>query len=75
MRVGIDAGKRHHRAVALDSDGETLFSTKAINDESQLLALIETARERADALMRCDGRWTSPAALDRVAPSECGGPG
>ncbi|GAA3596416.1 IS110 family transposase [Streptomyces osmaniensis] len=44
--VGIDAGKRHHWAVTLDVDGETLFSTKVTN------ALIETARERADEV-----RW------------------
>ncbi|MBL1118576.1 IS110 family transposase [Streptomyces sp. 110] len=44
--VGVDAGKGHHWAVALDADGETLFSTKVINDEAQILTLIETARER-----------------------------
>jgi transposase len=38
--------------VALDSDGETLFSTKVINDEAQILTLIETAREKADEV-----RW------------------
>ncbi|MEU3657720.1 IS110 family transposase [Streptomyces sp. NPDC032161] len=50
--VGIDAGKGHHWAVALDADGETLFSTKVINDEAQILTLIETARERAEEV-----RW------------------
>lgn len=50
--VGIDAGKGHHWAVAVDADGETLFSTKVINDEAQILALIETARERAEEV-----RW------------------
>ncbi|MEU4955818.1 IS110 family transposase [Streptomyces lavendulae] len=45
--VGIDAGKGHHWAVAVDADGESVFSTKVINDEAQILALIETARERA----------------------------
>ncbi|MCX4648102.1 IS110 family transposase [Streptomyces sp. NBC_01446] len=45
--VGIDAGKGHHWAVAVDADGETLFSTKVINDEAQILTLIDTARERA----------------------------
>jgi transposase len=50
--VGIDAGKGHHWAVAIDADGETLFSTKVINDEAQILTLIETARERADEV-----RW------------------
>jgi transposase len=50
--VGIDAGKGHHWAVALDAEGETLFSTKVINDETQILSLIETAREKADEV-----RW------------------
>ncbi|PBC92825.1 MULTISPECIES: IS110 family transposase [Streptomyces] len=46
--VGIDAGKGHHWAVAVNADGETLFSTKVINDEAQILTLIDTAREKAD---------------------------
>ncbi|WP_371098790.1 IS110 family transposase, partial [Streptomyces sanglieri] len=46
MRVGIDAGKGHHWAVAVDADGETLFSTKVINDEAQILTLIDSARSR-----------------------------
>jgi len=50
--VGVDAGKGHHWAVALDADGETLFSTKVINDETQILALIDVARRRADEV-----RW------------------
>jgi transposase len=50
--VGVDAGKGHHWAVAIDADGETLFSAKVINDESQIVALIETAHERADEV-----RW------------------
>ncbi|MFJ4512861.1 IS110 family transposase [Streptomyces sp. NPDC088816] len=50
--VGIDAGKGHHWAVAVDADGETVFSTKVINDEAQILTLIDTARERAG-----DVRW------------------
>ncbi|MGW5402697.1 IS110 family transposase [Streptomyces sp. NPDC003952] len=50
--VGIDAGKGHHWAVALDAEGDLLFSTKVTNDESQILTLIETAREKADEV-----RW------------------
>ncbi|EFG04753.1 IS116/IS110/IS902 family transposase (plasmid) [Streptomyces clavuligerus] len=38
--------------MAVDADGETLFSTKVINDEAQVLTLIETARERAEEV-----RW------------------
>ncbi|MFI9547417.1 IS110 family transposase [Streptomyces sp. NPDC052016] len=50
--VGVDAGKGHHWAVAVDADGKTLFSTKVINDEAQILTLIEAARERAEEV-----RW------------------
>ncbi|MEU6401137.1 IS110 family transposase [Streptomyces cinnamoneus] len=50
--IGIDAGKGHHWAVALGADGETVFSTKVINDEAQILTLIDTAKGRADEL-----RW------------------
>ncbi|MFE2551947.1 IS110 family transposase [Streptomyces sp. NPDC059355] len=50
--VGIDAGKGHHWAVAVDADGVAVFSTKVINDEAQILTLIDTARERADEV-----RW------------------
>jgi transposase len=50
--VGIDAGKGRHWAVGVDADGETLFSTKVINDEAEILTLVETASERADEV-----RW------------------
>jgi hypothetical protein len=50
--IGIDAGKGHHWAVAVGADGETLFSTKVLNDETQILTLIDTAREKADEV-----RW------------------
>ncbi|MEU4788066.1 IS110 family transposase [Nocardiopsis alba] len=50
--VGVDAGKGHHWAVAVDTDGEILFSTKVVNDESQILHLIDAAREKAGEI-----RW------------------
>ncbi|WP_052190264.1 IS110 family transposase [Streptomyces sp. NRRL S-1824] len=43
--VGVDAGKGHHWAVAVDSDGEAVFSRKAINDENEILQLIAVACE------------------------------
>lgn len=46
--VGLDAGKGHHWAVGIDSDGTTLFSTKVINDESQISQLISMARDKAE---------------------------
>jgi hypothetical protein len=45
--VGIDAGKGHHWAVAVDPDGETVFSRKVVNDESEILQLIADAAETA----------------------------
>jgi transposase len=50
--VGVDAGKGHHWAVAVDADGQSLFSTKVINDEAQIRTLIDAARERAEEV-----RW------------------
>ncbi|MEU1293069.1 IS110 family transposase [Streptomyces sp. NPDC005840] len=50
--VGIDVGKGHHWATGVDADGETVFSTKVINDEGQILQLIETAKKRAEQV-----RW------------------
>ncbi|MFG2219315.1 transposase [Streptomyces sp. NPDC048685] len=56
IRVGSDAGKGHHWAVAVNADGETLFSTKVINDEAQVLTRTDTAGQKADEV-----RW----AVDR----------
>lgn len=50
--VGIDAGKGHHWAVAVNSGGEPVFSRKVLNDESEILALIGAACETADEV-----RW------------------
>ncbi|WP_327160562.1 IS110 family transposase [Streptomyces zaomyceticus] len=61
--VGIDVGKGHHWAVAVDAEGETVFSTKVINDESQVLQLIATARERADEVRWAVDISSRPAAL------------
>ncbi|WP_418906737.1 IS110 family transposase [Glutamicibacter endophyticus] len=38
--VGIDAGKSHHHAVAIDTDGRQLLSRKLVNDEGPILELI-----------------------------------
>lgn len=40
--AGIDAGKRTHHCVVIDSDGAILLSTKVSNDETELLDLIAT---------------------------------
>ncbi|WP_299040385.1 transposase [uncultured Pseudokineococcus sp.] len=38
--AGIDAGKRAHHCVVMDSDGTVVLSRRVDNDESQLLDLI-----------------------------------
>lgn len=50
--VGVDAGKGHHWAVAVNLDGETVFSRKVVNDESEILQLIAAACDSADEI-----RW------------------
>ncbi|VAZ69730.1 hypothetical protein LAUMK40_05893 [Mycobacterium kansasii] len=40
--AGIDAGKRTHHCVVLDQTGSTLLSTPVDNDETALLALIDS---------------------------------
>ncbi|UQA96810.1 IS110 family RNA-guided transposase [Streptomyces halobius] len=48
--VGIDAGKGHHWAVAVNAEGETVFSRKVINDETAILELIALACESAETV-------------------------
>jgi transposase len=45
--AGIDAGKRTHHCVVIDSDGTVLLSMKVSNDETELLDLIATVIERS----------------------------
>src|SRR3984957_1243977 len=42
--AGIDAGKRAHHCVVIDSTGRLLFSRRVVNDESALLELIAAVR-------------------------------
>ncbi|RSO09252.1 IS110 family transposase [Streptomyces sp. WAC 06783] len=46
--VGIDVGKGHHWAVALNDAGEAVFSRKVPNDETEILQLIATACDAAE---------------------------
>jgi transposase len=48
--VGVDAGKGRHWAVALDADGEVLFSREVGNDEGDLSALLEEGLSLASDL-------------------------
>lgn len=57
--VGIDVGKGHHWAVAINSAGEAVFSRKIPNDETEILKLIAAACEAADQVkwpLTCGGR-------------------
>ncbi|MFI0813889.1 IS110 family transposase, partial [Streptomyces echinatus] len=38
--AGIDAGKTHHRCVAIDESGRRLLSRRVVNDEPELLELL-----------------------------------
>jgi len=44
--IGIDAGKGHHHPVLIDRDGQRLLSPRVINDQPDLVALIDTVRDR-----------------------------
>ncbi|WP_307705041.1 IS110 family transposase [Streptomyces sp. V1I6] len=50
--VGIDAGKGHHWAVAIDDQGDRLLSRKVPNSEEEILSVIAAALELADEV-----RW------------------
>ena len=40
--VGVDAGKQHHHAVAIDADGTRKLSRRVANDEASLVELVDT---------------------------------
>ncbi|MEH6797554.1 MAG: IS110 family transposase, partial [Rhodococcus sp. (in: high G+C Gram-positive bacteria)] len=42
MWVGVDAGKQHHHAVAIDADGTRKLSRRVANDEASLVELVDT---------------------------------
>lgn len=46
--AGIDSGKGHHHGLALDTEGKTLLSRRAANDEPELLKLIGGVLDLAD---------------------------
>ncbi len=50
--VGIDVGKEHHWAVALDVNGEVLLSRRVANDEAAIVELVDQMSARAGHL-----RW------------------
>jgi transposase len=48
--AGVDIGKGHHHVVALDADGEGLFSQRVANDERALAEVIGKVSALADVV-------------------------
>jgi hypothetical protein len=46
--AGIDAGKAAHHCVAINADGQRVFSRGVVNDEGALLELIRAVKALAD---------------------------
>jgi hypothetical protein len=46
--VGVDVGKAHRWAVGVNASGEKVFSSKVVNGEDEILALMVAACEMAD---------------------------
>lgn len=46
--AGIDVGKGHHWVCLIDVEGRTLWSSKVINDEADILEAIGQVRSRAE---------------------------
>lgn len=61
--VGIDAGKGHHWAVAVDAEGHPVFSRKAVNDEAEILELLTAVREMAGEVIWAIDLTSAAAAL------------
>ncbi|MBO2466259.1 IS110 family transposase [Actinomadura violacea] len=49
--VGIDVGKGHHWAVALDDEGTKVLSRKVVNDETAILETIAAVAELSDQVL------------------------
>lgn len=61
--IGIDGGKTHHWAVAVDEVGEILLSRKVSNTQEEIERLISDAREFGRELTWAIDLTDSPAAL------------
>ncbi|WP_026338600.1 IS110 family transposase [Nocardiopsis sp. CNS-639] len=61
--VGIDAGKGHHWAVAIDAEGSRLLSRKVVNDEAEILDLIADVCGLADEVRWAVDISSRPSAL------------
>lgn len=61
--VGVDAGKGHHWAVAVDDEGHPVLSKKVVNDEGEILELLTAVRETADEVVWAVDLTSAAAAL------------
>lgn len=61
--VGIDAGKGHHWAVAVDGGGHPVISRKVVNDEAEILELLTAVHEAADEVVWAVDLTSAAAAL------------
>jgi transposase len=61
--VGIDIGKTHHHAAALDTTGETVLSRRVANTEPDLLKLLNEVTALGGTACWAVDLTTSPAAL------------
>jgi hypothetical protein len=62
--VGVDAGKEAHHAAAVDADGHALWSTRVLNDQAAIEALIARAeRDGADVRWAVDLTCAAAALL------------
>ena len=52
--IGVDVGKGHHHAVALDRNGRRLYNKALPNDEAQLRALINELKTHGQLLFVVD---------------------
>jgi transposase len=61
--VGIDVGKAHHHAAAVDSDGELLWSVRVANDQPAIEKLIARAAASAGEVRWAVDLTSAAAAL------------
>ena len=50
--VGVDVGKSHHHACAVDGTGKTVLSRRLVNGQAEIEALVARAHQAAETV-----RW------------------
>ena len=61
--IGLDIGRTHHWACALDCEGKPLLSRKIANDETEIVTLLTTANALAQQLVWAVDIIGAPSAL------------